>query len=100
MIKTTERLLIPGLSEHIINSDCYTPTTFDRFGNPQFGAVYSFAQTPKQIIDRPSVFIPEVKGAFLGGAPVLASGIGGAIEAAKMVARAADNYLNRINEKS
>lgn len=95
MIETTDKLLIPGLSEHVIHSDCYTPATFDRFGNPQSGAVYSFAQTPKQIIDRPSVFIPNVKGAFMGGAPVLVSGVGGAIETAKMVARAADNYLNK-----
>ncbi len=98
MINTTDRLLIPGLLEHIIHSDGYTPATFDRFGNPQSGAVYSFAQTPEQIIDRPSVFIPAVKGAFMGGAPILASGVGGAIEAAKIVARAADNYLNRIKK--
>lgn len=93
MIEITENLLIPNLSGHVLHREMYTAATYDRYGNPAGGAVYSIAPTIDGFVpNRPSPTIP-IKGAFLTGSAILAGGVGGAITGAEVTAKEVNEYL-------
>ena len=95
MIGITDRMLIPDLGEHNLYDTTYTAATFDRYGNPTNGAVYSIAPTLAGFLpNRPSARIP-LDGAFLTGSVILAGGVGGAISGAQITAREVAKYLDK-----
>ncbi|MFH1637509.1 MAG: NAD(P)/FAD-dependent oxidoreductase [Candidatus Woesearchaeota archaeon] len=88
MIRITEDMLIPGLSDAVRYTDVYTAKTCERFCNVTEGAVYAFEQTPGQFIpNRPTACTP-IKGLYLTGSSILAGGVPPAISAGKMTADA------------
>ncbi|GEM_PF-6599480 len=96
MIEITEGLLIPNLSGHVLHRSMYTAATYDRFGDPTSGAVYSIAPTAKQFIPhRPGTKTP-IEGLYLTGAAILAAGVGGATSAAVMTTTQVLRDLERL----
>ncbi len=93
MIEITDKMLIPGLSERILHREMYTGATFDDYGNPTEGSIFSIAPTIAGFVpNRPSVYLP-IEGAFLAGSAILAGGVGGAIDGSRAAAREVIKYL-------
>ncbi|MFA6350621.1 MAG: NAD(P)/FAD-dependent oxidoreductase [Candidatus Omnitrophota bacterium] len=67
LIRRAEKYL-PGLTESIEVMEVATPKTMERYGSSPQGAIYGFAQTPKQSVFRRIPLKTEVKGLFLTGA--------------------------------
>ncbi|MFA5385990.1 MAG: NAD(P)/FAD-dependent oxidoreductase [Eubacteriales bacterium] len=66
VVSNVEKYL-PGLSKHIEVMEAATPKTIERYGLAPEGAMYGFAQTVEQSVERRLKQKTKVKGLFLAG---------------------------------
>lgn len=95
IIRITDKMLIPGLSNRILNESTYTAATHERFCSTTEGAVYNIAPTVAQFApNRPSPKTP-INGLYLTGAAVLSAGVGGAIFGGELTSKCVLEHLKR-----